>query len=95
MFTINENCLNSNKCDESNFYKYTGLDKLYKLDDTLKSNSKIDNFYICGYRVNNNELYPFLDFLLKNIQWKQLSDIMSPGKKAVEFSKLLPPIFSF
>lgn len=36
-----------------------------------------------------------LDFLLKNIQWKQQSDIMSPGEKAVEFSKLLPPIFSF
>jgi hypothetical protein len=36
-----------------------------------------------------------LDFLLKNIQWKQLSDIMSPGEKAVEFSKLLPSIFSF
>jgi hypothetical protein len=66
MFTINEKCLNSNKCDESNFYKYSGLDKLDKLDDTLKSNSKVDNFYICGYRVNNNELYPFLDFLLKN-----------------------------
>lgn len=63
MFTINEKYLNQN------FYNYSGLDKLDKLnkfDDSLKSNSKIDNFYICGYRVNNNELYPFLDFLLKN-----------------------------
>jgi len=64
MFTINENCLNKTK---SNFYYYKGLDKLDKdLDDNLKPNSKIDNFYICSYRVNNNNLYPFLEFLLKN-----------------------------
>jgi hypothetical protein len=69
MFTINENCLKQNKNDESNepnFYKYIGLDKLDKLDNILKSNIKVEKIYICGYRVNNNELYPFLDFLLKN-----------------------------
>lgn len=43
----------------------------------------------------SNKININLDFLLKNIQWKQQSDIMSPGEKAVEFSKLLPPIFSF
>jgi hypothetical protein len=76
MFTINENCLKSNNCDESNepnFYKYSGLDKLDKLDNILKSNITIKKIYICGYRVNNNELYPFLDFLLKNdFETKQL-----------------------
>ena len=71
MFTINESCLNQkqNEYDESidpKFYYYKGLDKLDKLYDALKSNIKIDNFYICGYRVNNSELYPFLNFLLKN-----------------------------
>ena len=74
MFTINESCLNKNRNDydesiQPNFYYYKGLnklDKLDKLDDTLNLNNKIDNFYICGYRVNNNDLYPFLNFLLKN-----------------------------
>ena len=69
MFTINESCLEQNDYNESikqQFYYYKGLDKLDKLYDDLKSNSKIDNFYICGYRVNNNNLYPFLNFLLKN-----------------------------
>jgi hypothetical protein len=67
MFTINEKCLNQN------LYNYTGLDKLEKNQDMLHSNNKIKRFYICGYRVNNNELYPFLDFLLKNdFETKQL-----------------------
>jgi len=71
MFTINESCLNKNRNDydesiQPNFYYYKGLNKLDKLDDTLNLNNKIDNFYICGYRVNNNDLYPFLNFLLKN-----------------------------
>ena len=39
----------------------------------LKSKIEIKKIYICGYRVNNNELYPFLDFLLKNdFESKQL-----------------------
>ena len=67
MFTINEKCLNQN------LYNYTGLDKLEKNHDILQCNNKIKRFYICGYRVNNNELYPFLDFLLKNdFETKQL-----------------------
>jgi hypothetical protein len=62
MFTINENCLNKNQneYDEPNFYKYIGLDKLEKIDNIVKSNIKIEKFYICGYKVNNNDLYPFL-----------------------------------
>jgi hypothetical protein len=67
MFTINEKCLNQN------FYKYSGLDKLEKEQVMLKSKIEIKKIYICGYRVNNNELYPFLDFLLKNdFESKQL-----------------------
>ena len=80
MFTINEKCLHENENDEliePNFYNYIGLDKLEKkekIDHILKSNIKIEKFYICGYRVNNNDLYPFLNFLLKNdFESKQLS----------------------
>ena len=76
MFTINERCLNKNEYDESvdsKFYKYSGLTKLEKIDNILKSNIKIEKFYICGYKVNNNDLYPFLNFLLKNdFETKQL-----------------------
>ena len=75
MFTINENCLNKNQneYDEPIFYKYIGLDKLEKIDNIVKSNIKIEKFYICGYKVNNNDLYPFLNFLLKNdFETKQL-----------------------
>jgi len=70
MFTINENCLKQNKYDESsepNLYYYKGLDILEKdIDNILKYNNKITKIYICGYRVNNTDLYPFLNFLLKN-----------------------------
>ena len=62
MFSINENCLNQIK----NMYEYKGLYKLEKNFDNILNSNKIDNFYICSYRVNNNNLYPFLDFLLKN-----------------------------
>jgi hypothetical protein len=74
MFKINEKCLNHYESDEPNFYKYPGLDKLDKLDNILKSDGTKKMFYICGYRVNNNELYPFLNFLLKNdFETKQLT----------------------
>ena len=66
MFTINENCLNRNNCDklyEPNFYNYKGLYKLNNFDNNLKSTDIVDNFYICSYRINNEHLYPFLDFL--------------------------------
>ena len=69
MFTINENCLNRNNCDklyEPNFYNYKGLYKLNNFDNNLKSTDIVDNFYICSYRINNEHLYPFLDFLFKN-----------------------------
>jgi len=65
MFTINENCLNKNESEYEILYKYVGLDKLVKLDNNLKL-SNIKKIYICGYRVNNNGTYPFLNFLLKN-----------------------------
>lgn len=74
MFTINENCLNQNEYDETKFYKYSGLDKLEKINNIVKSNIKIEKFYICGYKVNNNDLYPFLNFLLRNdFETKQLA----------------------
>lgn len=73
MFTINENCLKQNQENESNesietnFYYYKGLDKLEKnIDNILKYNNKINKIFICGYRVNNTDLFPFLNFLLKN-----------------------------
>ena len=73
MFTLNENCLKQNEQNEynesieSNFYYYKGLDKLEKnIDNILKYNNKIKQIFICGYRVNNTDLYPFLNFLLKN-----------------------------
>jgi len=67
MFTINEKYLNQKN------YKYSGLDNLEKVQDVLKSKIEIKKIYICGYRVNNNEMYPFLDFLLKNdFETKQL-----------------------
>lgn len=66
MFTINEKCLNQDETDEPNLYNYSALDKLDKLDNILNSNNKIKKFYICGYRVNNDGIYPFLNFLLKN-----------------------------
>ena len=77
MFTLNENCLNQNISDklvEPKFYYYKGLDNLEKnIDNILKYNNKITNIFICGYRVNNTELLPFLNFLLKNdIETKEL-----------------------
>jgi hypothetical protein len=65
MFTINENCLNKNESDDPIFYKYAGLDKLVKLDNNLNLNN-IKKIYICGYRINDSGMYPFLNFLLKN-----------------------------
>jgi hypothetical protein len=97
MFTLNENCLNkdaSDKLVEPKFYYYKGLDNLEKnIDNILKYNNKINKIFICGYRVNNTELFPFLNFLLKNdIETKELifpflasnklsSDIISSIKK--------------
>jgi len=72
MFIINETYLNkiqniTNEINDSKFYKYSGLNNLDKnIDNILNSKMKIEEIYICGYRVNNNELNPFLDFLLKN-----------------------------
>jgi hypothetical protein len=50
------------------------LDNLEKnIDNILKYNNKIKNIFICGYRINNTELFPFLNFLLKNdIETKEL-----------------------
>ena len=72
MFSINEKCLNKTESIyEPNIYYYKGLDKLEnnceKFDYILKCTG-ITNFYICGYKINNNELYPFLNFLFKNDQ---------------------------
>jgi len=68
MFSINENCLDQQsdiyEPVEKNFYYYKGLDKLNIFDDSLKSNETINNFYVCSYRINNEYLYPFLEFLL-------------------------------
>ena len=51
---------------EPNYYYYKGLDKLeYNFDNILKSN-KINNFYICGYKINNEYIYPFIEFLFNN-----------------------------
>jgi hypothetical protein len=48
---------------EPNYYYYKGLDKLeYNFDNILKS-EKINNFYICGYKINNENMYPFIEFL--------------------------------
>jgi hypothetical protein len=67
MFSINEKCLNKNESTEPNFYHYKGLGNLEKnIDKILKYNNKINKIFICGYRVNNTDLYPFLNFLLKN-----------------------------
>ena len=69
MFSINEKCLNKpENIYEPNIYYYKGLDKLEnnsaKFENILKSTG-ITNFYICGYKINNNELYPFLNFLFE------------------------------
>ena len=73
MFVINENCLNKkqivddDKLKDLKIYTYSGLNKLYKnIDNILNDNNVIENFYICGYRVDNVNLFPFLNFLLKN-----------------------------
>ena len=69
MFIINKNCLKQQEFDESDNlikYKYTGINKLDKLDNILKTKIKIEKINICGYRINNNVLYPYLNFFLKN-----------------------------
>lgn len=69
MFIINENCLDKKQTtsDEPKPYIYNGLNKLEKnIDNILKTNNEIGKFYICGYRINDSNLYPFLNFLLKN-----------------------------
>lgn len=85
------------------FFKLEGCSKV------VDNNNGAFTFHIGGFNQNyptlqhitikskemSSKIIINLDFLLKNIQWKQQSDIMSPGEKAVEFSKLLPPIFSF
>lgn len=65
MFLINENCLTQSEIILGpKFYYYKGLDKLNTFDESLNLND-IVNFYICSYRINNEHLYPFLDFLLQ------------------------------
>ena len=76
MFSINEKCLNKpENIYEPNIYYYKGLDKLEnnsaKFENILKSTG-ITNFYICGYKINNNELYPFLNFLFENDQYNNI-----------------------
>ena len=73
MFIINENYLNNkqitddDKAKDLKTYTYSGLNKLDKnIDNILKLNNEIEKFYICGYRIDNSNLYPFLNFLLKN-----------------------------
>lgn len=69
MFIINENCLDKKQCtnNEKEMCVYMGLNKLEKnIDNILNTNKAIERFYICGYKINYNNLYPFLNFLLKN-----------------------------
>ena len=80
MFSINKKCLNDseNIYDpvDPNFYYYKGLDKLENnFDNILKSNTIIDNYYICGYRVNNDNLYPFLNTGITNYTTRQVQMI--------------------
>jgi hypothetical protein len=77
MFTINQNCLNQNACEESDeqnlYYYYKGLDNLENNINNILKYNNIKKIFICGYRVNNTELFPFLNFLLKNdIETKEL-----------------------
>jgi len=101
MFVLNENFLNKkqiidNEIKDSKTYIYSGLNKLEKnIDNILNVNNVIEKFYICGYRINDTELYPFLNFLLKNdIETEELilpfykpdvisSDIITKIKKSL------------
>jgi len=53
----------------------------------------------CSIAVNKNtadiKLYIQLDQLFGQLQWPQMSQVMSPGKTAVELSKELPKIFNY
>lgn len=53
----------------------------------------------CSIAVNKNtadiKLYIQLDQLMGQLQWEQMSQVMSPGKTAVELSKELPKIFNY
>jgi hypothetical protein len=85
------------------FFKLEGCSKV------VDNNKGLFTFHIGGFNQKyptlqhitikpkdlSNKIIINLDLLFKNIQWKQQSDIMSPGEKAVEFSKLLPSLFSF
>ena len=101
MFTINENCLDKNnsitdKSQINNLYNYSGLKKLKEIDNILKTNIKIEKICICAYKLNNTNLYPFLNFLLKNdcennelVFIEYNSNILSPNiiEKTYEFLK--------
>lgn len=85
------------------FFKLEGCSKV------VDNNKGLFTFHIGGFNQKyptlqhitikpkdlSSKIIINLDLLFKNIQWKQQSDIMSPGEKAVEFSKLLPSLFSF
>ena len=78
MFSIKENCLNQPENIyepvEKNIYYYKGLNKLNNFDDSLKIIDRINNYYVCSYRINNEHLYPFLEFLLhKDLNTNMLS----------------------
>lgn len=53
----------------------------------------------CSIAVNKNttdiKLYIQLDQLLGQLKWEQMSQVMSPGKTAVELSKELPKIINY
>ncbi len=53
----------------------------------------------CSIAVNKStadiKLYIQLDQLLGQLKWEQMSQVMSPGKTAVELSKVLPKIFNY
>jgi hypothetical protein len=47
-----------------NFYNYYAKNSLNTNIDELLETSKIDKIYIVAYEINNNGVYPFLQFLL-------------------------------
>ena len=61
---LTDNCIYEPETPK--IYNYAGLDKLeYNFDNILKSGVRIENVYICGYKINDKYLYPFLEFMLK------------------------------
>jgi hypothetical protein len=57
---------------EPNKYQFIGLKNLIPGLDT-KINDTIKQVYICGYRVNNEKIFPFLEYLLqKNVTSTEL-----------------------